>query len=60
MEVQVECDVESPALFRQSAYRWRRCQLHAPSVIFLAGKFLVLISIRGCEEECLDPTWKKS
>jgi hypothetical protein len=34
--------------FRQSTYRWRwGCQPHAPATLYLPGRFLVFISVRG-------------
>jgi hypothetical protein len=43
-------DVEAPTFSRQSAHRWRRvCQPYAPAGHLIPqGRFLVLISVRGC------------
>jgi hypothetical protein len=41
-------DVEDPTFSRQSAHIWRwRCQPYAPAALYLPGRFLVLISVRG-------------
>jgi hypothetical protein len=41
-------DVEDPTFSRQSAHRWRwGFQPYAPAALYPAGRFLVLISVRG-------------
>jgi hypothetical protein len=41
-------DVEVSTFSRQSAHRWRwGCQHCPPAVLYLPGRFLVLISVRG-------------
>jgi hypothetical protein len=41
-------EVEAPTIYRQSAHRWRwNCQPYVPAAIYLPGKFLVHISVRG-------------
>jgi hypothetical protein len=41
-------DVEAPTFSRQSDHRWRRgCQPYASAALYLPGRFLVLISVRG-------------
>jgi hypothetical protein len=41
-------DVEAPIFSRQSAHRWRwGRQPHTPAALYLPGRFLVLISVRG-------------
>jgi hypothetical protein len=41
-------DVEAPTFSRKSTHRWRwRCQPYALAALYLPGRFLVLISVRG-------------
>jgi hypothetical protein len=41
-------DVEAPTFSRQSAHRWRwGCQPYAPPALYLPGRFLVLMFVRG-------------
>jgi hypothetical protein len=41
-------EVDAPTYSRQSAHRWRwGCQPYAPAALYPAGRFLVLISVRG-------------
>jgi hypothetical protein len=41
-------DVEAPKFSRKSAHRWQwGCQPYAPTALYPAGRFLVLISVRG-------------
>jgi hypothetical protein len=41
-------DVEAPTFSRESAHWWRwGCQRYAPAALYLPGRFLVLISVRG-------------
>jgi hypothetical protein len=41
-------EVEAPTFLRQTANRWQQaCQPYAPAALYLPGRFLVLISVRG-------------
>jgi hypothetical protein len=44
-------DVETPTFSRQSAHRYRwGCQPYVPAALHPPGRFLALISARGCVE----------